>query len=85
MCVASLLAPSDPCFGPMTIEHFWHRPGGVKGKRAPSNEQHLVVCCLHHNMHASKAMRMAYRRYIARLYFLDLEGLLRGEYEADST
>lgn len=67
----------------MTVEHFWHRPGGVKGKRAPSDEYHLVACCHHHNMNASKDMRREYRRYIARMYNLDLERLLRGDYEAE--
>lgn len=67
----------------MTVEHFWHRPQGVKGKRAPSDKLHLVASCWRHNVDhpPSHQVRMKMREYIASYYGLDLEALLRGDYE----
>jgi len=71
--------------GRMTVDHFWHRPGGVKGKRAPDDEFHLVASCWSHNVDhpPSRSVRMKAREYIARYYGLDLEALLRGDYEVE--
>jgi hypothetical protein len=69
----------------MTVEHFWHVPGGKKGKRAPHDKYHVVACCLHHNSYSppSHDVRMEMRKYIARYYGLKLEDLLQGAYEVE--
>jgi hypothetical protein len=68
-----------------TFEHFWHRPQGVKGKRAPSDVYHGVRSCWYHNVDhpPSHEVRMRMRSYIADYYGLDLEALLQGVYEVD--
>lgn len=85
VCVPAALGASGTCSGPMTVDHFWHRPGGVKGKRAPHDRYHCVAACLYHNSYAppSHEVRMATREYIARYYRLNLEKLLSGGYEVD--
>lgn len=66
----------------MTVDHFWHRPGGVKGKRAPSDKYHLVAMCWALNDRGpSHELRNFERRYIAWIYGLDIDALLRGDYE----
>lgn len=82
ICIGVAHDPSHQCSGKRTVDHFWHRPGGVKGKRAPSNKLHLVAMCHDLNVRVpSGNLRMFEREYIARYYNLDLEALLRGDYE----
>lgn len=85
VCVPGVFVPLVPCSGNRTVEHFWHRPGGVKGKRAPSDHLHLVASCWGHNVdHPPSAyVRRKMREYIARYYNLNLEVLLRGDYETE--
>ena len=80
-----VLGASRTCSGPRTVDHFWHRPQGVKGKRAPSDLFHLIASCWYHNVGSppSHDVRMKAREYIARFYRLDLEALLRGDYEVE--
>ena len=63
------------------MDHLWHRPGGVKGKRAPDDKYHLVAMCWGHNMRVSRELRNWERGYIAWYYKLDLDTLLAGGYE----
>lgn len=82
MCIGLAWSPSHRCSGKRTVDHFWHRSGGVKGKRAPSDRLHLVAMCESLNVGGPPAtLRMFEREYIARYYNLDLEELLRGAYE----
>jgi len=82
-CVPAVFGAWGACSGTTTVEHFWHRPQGVKGKRAPDDPLHLVRSCWGHNVDhpPSHEVRMKMREYIARYYGLDLEALLRGDYE----
>jgi hypothetical protein len=60
-CVAPILDPlgSGPCWGPLTLDHVNRMAGGMKGKRAPSDEYHLVsLCALHHLGHNDKGGRI---------------------------
>lgn len=82
MCIAAAWSRSHRCSGRLTLDHFWHRPGGVKGKRAPSDKYHLVTMCDgENNRPPSHDLRMFERRYIAHHYHLNLKALLRGDYE----
>lgn len=83
VCIGTVHDRSHRCSGKRTIDHFWHRPQGVKGKRAPSDELHLVAMCEELNVWRTPShdLRMFEREYIARYYRLDLEALLRGDYE----
>lgn len=49
-CVAPVLSPraSGPCWGPLTLDHVKDQP--MMGKRAPSDERHLVVLCRGHHI-----------------------------------
>lgn len=81
-CVARLHDPSHRCSGKTTVDHFWHTPGGRKGDRAPSDHLHLVAMCWELNVRGpSRALRAFERWYIAHVYGLDHEALLRGAYE----
>lgn len=60
-CVAPLLDPlgSGPCSGRLTLDHVHRHHGGTKGKRAPSDERHLVtLCALHHLGEGDKGGRV---------------------------
>lgn len=47
LCVAWVLDPSEKCWGGWTLDHVRDQP--MMGKRAPSDERHLVaLCSLHH-------------------------------------
>lgn len=57
------------CSGPMTVDHVWHMVGGVRGKRAPSDEQHLTAMCWQANFDGpSREVRQAQREYLKGLY-----------------
>jgi len=52
----------------MTVDHV-HDGGGMVGKRATSDEQHLTAMCAAENIRGpSRAMRQAQREYLAALY-----------------
>ena len=81
-CVAPMLDPlgSGPCLGRLTLDHVHRHAGGTKGKRAPSDEQHLVtLCALHHLGEGDKggriwatAHRPLLRGYLNAIYGEDL-------------
>ena len=54
-CMAAVLDPSGsgPCSGPLTLDHVKDVP--MMGKRAPSDELHLVTICLGHHVESSWA------------------------------
>lgn len=75
-CVAQTVDPlgSGPCSGRITLDHVHLHAGGTKGKRAPSDEQHLVSLCEGHHL-VSKAGRIwatanrpALREYLRIIY-----------------
>lgn len=47
-CVAWVLDPSETCSGHYTLDHV--TSASTKGKRAPSDEQHLVTLCEWHHL-----------------------------------
>ncbi len=49
-CVATILDPqtSGPCSGPLTLDHVKDQP--MMGKRAPSDQHHLVTICANHHI-----------------------------------
>ena len=47
-CVAWVLDPSQMCSGRYTLDHV--NDQSTKGKRAPSDERHLVTLCEHHHL-----------------------------------
>lgn len=51
-CMAPALDPSGsgPCSGPVTLDHIHRHAGGTRGKRAASDEQHLVSLCAGHHL-----------------------------------
>jgi hypothetical protein len=52
----------------LTLDHV-HDGGGMMGKRAPSDEQHLVALCgLANVMGPSRFVRQAQREYLKGLY-----------------
>ena len=52
----------------LTVDHV-HDEGGKMGKRAPSDEQHLVAMCARANVAGpSRLVRQAERLYLDRLY-----------------
>lgn len=69
-CVAAMLDPSTsgPCFGPLTLDHVKDEP--MMGKRAPSDEQHLVTICLGHHIETgwATANRPSLRWYLRKTY-----------------
>lgn len=69
-CVAAFLLPSTsgPCWGPLTLDHVKDRP--MMGKRAPSDEQHLVTLCAGHHLETDWATshRPLLRWYLASIY-----------------
>ena len=64
-CIASVLDPveSGPCSGPLTLDHVKDFP--MMGKRAPSDERHLVTICLNHHVNTGWATS---HRAILRAY-----------------
>jgi hypothetical protein len=72
-CLAPVLSPaaSGPCWGPLTLDHVKDQP--MMGKRAPSDEQHLVTLCYGHHVETGWATsnRPLLRWYLRRLYGAD--------------
>jgi len=53
----------------LTLDHVHDIPGGIRGKRAPSDEQHLVAMCGKGNIDGpSRYVRQAQREYLRGLY-----------------
>ena len=53
----------------MTVDHVHDVTNGVRGRRAPSDEQHLVAMCAAENIRGpSRVMRQAQRDYLTALY-----------------
>lgn len=69
-CVATILDPSrsGPCLGPLTLDHVKDQP--MMGKRAPSDEFHLVTICLYHHIESgwATAHRPGLRWYLKKVY-----------------
>jgi hypothetical protein len=69
-CVAVFLDPlgSGPCSGPLTLDHV--KDFAMMGKRAPSDQYHLVTICLNHHVenHWATSHRAALREYLRSLY-----------------
>lgn len=68
-CVASFLDPqAEPCYGRYTLDHV--KDESRMGKRAPSDERHLVVLCLYHHVWSSwgTSHRGVLRWYLRSLY-----------------
>lgn len=78
-CVAPMLDPleSGPCSGRLTLDHVHRVQGGMMGKRAPSDPEHLVVlCALHHLGEGDKGGRIwvAGNRTLIRAYLTAIYG-----------
>lgn len=59
--------------GKLTLDHVHLVAGGIRGKRAPDDEQHLVAMCGKINCDGpSKEIRRAEREYLQELYKEDL-------------
>lgn len=85
-CVAPALDPlgSGHCLGRLTLDHVHRHAGGTKGKRAPSNPQHLVsLCALHHLGEGDKGGRIwaTSHRDLLRAY---LDGIYGDDYGDDT-
>src|SRR5512141_837239 len=69
-CVATFLLPSTSgiCSGPLTLDHVKDQP--MMGKRAPSDEQHLVTLCTWHHIESGWATshRPLLRWYLRSIY-----------------
>jgi hypothetical protein len=53
----------------LTLDHVHDVAGGVRGKRAPSDPQHLVAVCGYLNVYGpSREMRQQQRDYLRGLY-----------------
>lgn len=70
LCLVELLdqPASRKCSGRSTLEHV--KDQLRMGKRAPDDEQHLVILCEEHNVWhpPSKELRAKIRRYLANAY-----------------
>lgn len=70
LCLVELLDPpaSRKCSGRSTLEHV--KDQLRMGKKAPDDEQHLVILCEYHNVWnpPSKDLRAKIRRYLANAY-----------------
>ena len=78
-CVAPMLDPlgSGPCLGRMTLDHVHRQHGGMMGKRAPSDPEHLVVLCARHHLgEGDKGGRIwvAGKRTLIRAYLTAIYG-----------
>jgi hypothetical protein len=66
ICVVGFLGPSGSvsCFGGQTLEHV--KDDLMMGRRAPSDERHLVAACWGHNAYAppSKEIRHQLRAWL---------------------
>jgi hypothetical protein len=68
ICFLARLSPDHVCSGPLTLDHV-HLDGGHMGKRAPDDEQHLVLLCRDPNVKGVSAeVRQAQREYLLGLY-----------------
>ena len=75
-CVAQTVDPlgSGPCSGRITLDHVHLHAGGTKGKRAPSDERHLVSLCEGHHLVSraghiwATANRPMLREYLLTIY-----------------
>lgn len=76
-CVAPIVDPLDsgPCSGPLTLDHVHRHAGGTKGKRAASDEFHLVSLCYGHHIEArnggsvwATSHRPHLRQYLEDIY-----------------
>lgn len=75
-CVAQIVDPleSGHCSGRSTLDHVHRMKGGMMGKRAPSDPQHLVsLCAFHHLGEGDKG---------GRIWALAHKGQLRAYLEA---
>ena len=80
ICFVKLINPEHVCgdgtrthastdLRKLTVDHVWHIPGGIRGKRAPSDERHLTAMCWQANFDGpSRAVRQAQREYLTSLY-----------------
>jgi len=60
-------APDD--LNKLTLDHVHDIAGGVRGKRAPSDERHLVAMCGEGNVHGpSRLCRQLERKYLRGKY-----------------
>lgn len=69
-CIAPLLDPSASgrCSGRSTLDHIQDQYGRM-GKRAASDEAHLVVLCSWHHLYGwATRNRPTIRKYLARFY-----------------
>ena len=51
VCAAPFIDPQvfETCSGEMERDHVHTHTGGTKGKRAPTEMEHLVILCHHHH------------------------------------
>jgi hypothetical protein len=65
-CVAPVVDPAvDRCAGRTTLDHVKDAP--MMGKRAPSDDAHLVALCWHHHLDGwATAHRPALREHLRR-------------------
>jgi len=64
-CVAPILGATDLCAGRLTLDHVKDQP--MIGRRAPSDEQHLVTLCWHHHLDGwATSHRPELRSYLRR-------------------
>jgi hypothetical protein len=64
-CVALTLGATDLCAGRLTLDHVKDQP--MMGRRAPSDEHHLVTLCWHHHLDGwATSHRPELRSYLRR-------------------
>jgi hypothetical protein len=67
-CFLKRMDASHVCRSRLTVDHV-HMAGGMMGKRAPDDEQHLVALCLDWNVvGVRREVRQAQREYLKALY-----------------
>lgn len=76
-CIAWVLDPLETCSGRLTLDHV--NDQSMRGKRAPSDEQHLVMLCEEHHlgMKAGRNWATSHRPQL-REYLWGLENSGRG-------
>lgn len=63
-CIAPRLGATDPCDGPIELDHVKDQPR--MGKRAPSDPAHLASLCHHHHQDGwATSHRPELRAYLA--------------------